>query len=138
MTAAVFDTNVIISGVLSPDGSPGKLLNAILDGCCRPVVTDSILAEYETVLMRPKFQFPSTRILSVLDAIRGCAVVAPFMPLNMAGALPDPDDMIFIEAAFSLKVPIITGNSRHFPASVARHIPILTPVAFLARLQSGR
>ena len=50
MTAAVFDTNVLVSGLLSPNGPPGKLLDAILDGFCQPVVTDSILAEYETVV----------------------------------------------------------------------------------------
>lgn len=134
MIAAVFDTNVIISGVLSPDGSPGKLLNAILDGHCQPVITDSILAEYEAVLSRPKFRFPASRILAVLDGIRSRAIVAPFVSVSLAETLPDPDDVIFLEAAFSLNVPIITGNNRHFPAKIARQISILTPAAFLSRL----
>ncbi len=138
MIAAVFDTNVIISGVLSPDGSPGRLLNAILDGLSQPVVTDSILAEYEAVLGRPKFRFPATRTQPLLDAIRARAMVAPFAPLSLAESLPDPDDIIFLEAAFSLNVPIVTGNSRHFPKSAARQIPILSPAAFLAQLQSVR
>ena len=134
MTAAVFDTNVVISGILSPDGAPGKLLNAILDGLCQPVVTDSILAEYEDVMSRPKFRFPASRIHPLLDAIRSLAVYAPFTPLTHVATLPDPDDLIFLEAAFSLNVPIVTGNVRHFPKSAAGHIPILTPAAFLARL----
>jgi uncharacterized protein len=133
MIAAVFDTNVIISGVLSPDGTPGKLLDAILDGLCQPVVTDSILAEYEDVLSRPKFRFPAFRIHPLLDAIRSKALYAPFAPVERADALPDPDDVIFLEAAFSLNVPIVTGNARHFPKSVARRIPILSPAAFLAQ-----
>lgn len=29
MIAAVFDTNVVISGVITPDGPPGQLLNAM-------------------------------------------------------------------------------------------------------------
>lgn len=134
MIAAVFDTNVMISGILSPDGTPGKLLNAILDGCCQPVVTDSILAEYEDVMNRPKFQFSFFRIQLLLDAIRARAIYAPFVPGIRAETLPDPDDVIFLEAAFSLKDPIVTGNTRHFPKSATRRILVLTPAAFLARL----
>ena len=134
MIAAVFDTNIIISGVLSPEGIPGKLLNAILDGLCQPVVTDSIVAEYEDVLSRPKFRFPAFRIHPLLDAIRSRALFAPFAPVKHAEALPDPDDVIFLEAAFSLNVPIVTGNARHFPKSAVQRIPILSPTAFLAKL----
>lgn len=134
MMIAVFDTNVVVSGVLSPDGSPGKLLNAILDGLCQPGVTDSILAEYEAVLSRPKFRFPSSRIHSLLDAMRARAVFAPFAPVMNVRSLPDADDVIFIEAALSLNVPIVTGNARHFPKQVLKQIPILSPAEFLTRL----
>ena len=133
MIAAVFDTNVMISGVLSPDGSPGKLLDTILNGLCRPVVTDSIMAEYETVMSRPKFRFSPSRIHVFLEGIRSSAIYPPSVPVVYADDLPDPDDVIFLEAAFGLNVPIITGNARHFPKQVARHIPILSPAAFLAR-----
>ena len=134
MIAAVFDTNVVIAGMLSPDGTPGKLLNAILDGLCQPVVTDSILAEYEDVLRRPKFRFPASKTHLLLDAIRSRALCAPFAPMIHAVALPDLDDVIFLEAAFSLNVPIITGNARHFPKYAVKRIPILSPAAFLAQL----
>lgn len=134
MIAAVFDTNVMISGILSPAGTPGKLLDAILDGCCQPVVTDSILAEYEAVMCRPKFRFPASRIHFLLDAIRARAIYAPFAPVIHADALPDPEDVIFLEAAISLNVPIVTGNTKHFPKCVARRIPILTPAAFFVQL----
>ena len=134
MIAAVFDTNVVVSGIISPDGTPGKLLNAILDGICQPVVTDSILAEYEIVLSRPKFRFPVSRIHPLLDAIRARALYAPFVPVVHADVLPDSDDVIFLEAAFSLNVPIITGNARHFPKHAVNHIQVLTPAAFLAQL----
>jgi len=134
MIAAVFDTNVVISGMLSPDGSPGRLLEAILDGLCKPVVTDSILAEYEAVMSRPKFQFPLSRIHTLLDAIQALAIVAPYTPLVHGNPLPDPDDLIFLEAALSLNVPIVTGNARHFPRHVVKDISILAPAAFLARL----
>ena len=134
MIAAVFDTNVVISGVLTPEGPPGQLLSAIFEGFCQPVVTDGILAEYEDVLCRPKFRFPASKVHLLLDAFRSCALIAPFAPVRLASALPDPDDIIFVEAAASLRVPIVTGNARHFPKHVIRHIPILAPAMFLAKL----
>ena len=136
MITAVFDTNVVISGVLAPNGAPGKLLNAILDGQCQPVVTDSILAEYEDVLCRPKFRFSIGKIHPLLDAIRVRAVFAPFVPVSLKDVLSDPDDIIFLEAALSLQVPIVTGNPRHFPKHSIHGIPIISPAAFLARLNT--
>jgi putative PIN family toxin of toxin-antitoxin system len=138
MIAVVFDTNVVISGMLSPGSTPGKLLSAILDGLCQPVVTDSILAEYEDVMNRPRFRFSPPRIHALLDAISSRAVFAPFAPVIHAGTLPDPDDIIFLEAAFGLDVPIITGNAKHFPKRVARHLLIFSPAAFLTKLTEER
>lgn len=134
MISAVFDTNVIVSAVLSPSGSPGRLLDAILDGFCQPVVSDAILAEYEAVLCRPKFRFPPFRVHTLLDAIRARALYAPFAPLPHSIALPDPDDIIFVQAAAGAHVPIVTGNVRHFPRAVTGRIPVVSPSAFLAQL----
>ena len=137
MIAAVFDTNVMVSGLLYPSGAPGRLLDAILDGICRPVVTDSVLAEYEEVLIRPKLRIPASRIHSLLDGIRARSVFAPFVIVKHKDTLPDPDDVIFLEAALGLNLPIVTGNLRHFPRSAAGHIPILSPAEFLDLLCEG-
>jgi putative PIN family toxin of toxin-antitoxin system len=132
--SAVFDTNVIVSGVLSPTGAPGKVLDAILDGCCHPVVSDAILAEYEDVLSRPKFHLPADKVRLLLAGIRIRAHVAPFASVANTLLLPDPDDALFIEAALVLRVPIVTGNGKHFPRAAVQGLSILTPAAFLARL----
>jgi uncharacterized protein len=135
MIAAVFDTNVLVSGVLSPSGAPGRLLDAILDGFCQPVVSDSILAEYEEVLGRPKFGLPLSRVRSLLDGIRARSLAAPFHPVTRACDLPDPDDVSFLEAAAALHVPMVAGNTRHFPKSAVGRISVLTPAAFLGMLR---
>lgn len=134
MTSAVFDTNVVVSGVLTPFGTPGRILDAILDGFCRPVVSDAILEEYEDVLNRPKFRFSPTKTRLLLAALRSRAIYAPFAPFSDAHALPDPDDAIFVEAALGLHVPIVTGNHKHFPARATGGVPVLSPAAFLAQI----
>jgi putative PIN family toxin of toxin-antitoxin system len=132
--AAVFDTNVVVSGILTPGGPPGRILDAILDGVCRSVLTDGILAEYEEVLCRPKFRFSTDDVQLLLDAIRACALVAPYTPFPLKTPLPDPDDIIFLEAAAALGAPLVTGNVRHFPRSATGRVSVLTPASFLNTL----
>lgn len=134
MIAAVFDTNVVVSGILTPGGPPGRILDAILDGVCRSVLTDGILAEYEEVLCRPKFRFSTDDVQLLLDAIRACALVAPYTPFPLKTPLPDPDDIIFLEAAAALGAPLVTGNVRHFPRSAIGRVSVLTPASFLNTL----
>lgn len=138
MIAAVFDTNFVVSGILAPGGTPGRILDAILNGFCRPVLTDGILAEYEAVLRRPKFRFPPGNVQLLLDAIRACALPAPYAPFPLKIPLPDPDDIIFLEAATALGVPLVTGNGRHFPRGAVGRLSVLTPAAFLATLANAQ
>lgn len=136
MIAAVFDTNVLVSGILSSTGAPSRILDAILDGFCQPVVTDAILAEYEEVLNRPKFRFPPQKIHLLLAAVRSRAAFAPFTPYSGVSVLPDPDDAIFVEAALGLQVPLVTGNGKHFPKQAICGIRVLSPATFIDRLDS--
>jgi putative PIN family toxin of toxin-antitoxin system len=134
MRTAVFDTNIIVSGIISPSGPPGRILDGILDGLYQPVISDAILAEYTEVLTRSKFDFSARKITQVLDALCIQSVSPPFHPFPQFSALPDPDDAIFIEAAIALNVPIITGNKRHYPSYLMGAIKVLSPIDFLSEV----
>jgi hypothetical protein len=41
----------------------------------------------------------------------------------------------FLECARIAGVPLVTGNLRHFPKSVAGKVPVLTPAQFVASLE---
>jgi uncharacterized protein len=58
---AVIDTNVVVSGLLSPAGNEALILLAIHQGLVRPCFSEEILEEYAGVLARPKFAFPGRR-----------------------------------------------------------------------------
>lgn len=49
------DANVLVSGLLSPYGPPGRILDALLAGILTLVFDDRILGEYEDVLTRQEF-----------------------------------------------------------------------------------
>jgi putative PIN family toxin of toxin-antitoxin system len=129
---AVFDTNVIVSGILFPASVPGKALDAILEGHCRPIVSDAILAEYAEVLSRPKFQLPPQRVNAIIDAFRCVGTPASFALSKHRSQFPDPDDLIFVEAALSLNGVLVTGNKRHYPASLMQGVRVLSPAEFLS------
>jgi putative PIN family toxin of toxin-antitoxin system len=60
---AVIDTNVLVSGLLSPSGNEALILLAIHHGLVRPCCSEDILEEYAAVLARPKFAFPPEDIV---------------------------------------------------------------------------
>ncbi len=48
----VADTNVLVSALLNPHGSPARVLDAILAGAHTLAIDDRILDEYREVLSR--------------------------------------------------------------------------------------
>jgi putative PIN family toxin of toxin-antitoxin system len=67
---AVIDTNVLVSGLLSPSGNEALILLAINQGWIQPCLTEPILDEYAAVLVRPKFAFPSDAIAALINMLR--------------------------------------------------------------------
>ncbi|MFZ4387243.1 MAG: PIN domain-containing protein, partial [Chthoniobacterales bacterium] len=66
----VLDTNVIVSGLLSAEAPPGRILDALLDRRLKLAYDDRIEAEYRDVLARPKFRIDRIRLgafLAVLE-----------------------------------------------------------------------
>ena len=93
----VIDTNVVVSAMLTHNAdSPTRLLfNKVAEGQVIPMLNDSILEEYEEVLMRPKFKLASKDVSEVcrLFDLRGIKYVPEIPGRNFI----DPDDQIFYE-----------------------------------------
>ena len=115
MIRAVIDTNVLVSGLLSPAGNEALILLAIHQGLVHPCFSEGILEEYAAVLARPKFAFPSDEIAAVLAMFRSQGKLFP--PEVSAATSPDPGDSKFLQCAQAAQADyIITGNKRDFPA----------------------
>jgi predicted nucleic acid-binding protein len=135
MNRAVFDTNVIVSGFLSPAGPPGRIVEWLRSGAVQAVLDDRIAAEYAEVPARPVFQLPAVEVDIALAAIRARVFWVEAAAGQRAGELPDPDDAPFLECARTAGVPLVTSNLRHFPKSVAVKVPVLTPAQFVVLLE---
>lgn len=134
MIRAVVDTNVVVSGFLSPFGPPGRIVEWLRAGEIHAVLDDRILAEYADVLARPAFRLPPAEVEIVLQAIfaRASRVTVPPGTSGIV-ELPDPRDAPFLDCARAEGVPLVTGNQRHFPKSVAHGVEVLTPAEFVQR-----
>jgi putative PIN family toxin of toxin-antitoxin system len=111
---AVIDTNVLVSGLLSPAGNEALILLAIHQGLLRPCPSEEIIEEYAAVLARPKFAFLPDEIAALIAMLRdrGELFHAEVSPVTS----PDPGDAKFLLCAKAAGADfIITGNKRHFP-----------------------
>ena len=105
----VIDTNVLVSGLLSPFGPSARILDLVLLGELTPVFDDRILAEYREVLARREFGFDPEDVRQLLHffEVEGERVTAP----PLAVTLPDPDDLPFLETAVAAGADaLITGK----------------------------
>jgi len=126
----VLDTNVVVSGLLSPFNAPGEIMRMAASGALELCYDARILSEYQSILLRQKFPFDRTYVEDLLEQIETCGYLTTGKPL--AERLPDPDDEAFLEVALGGEAQcLVTGNARHYPAKKRQGMHIVSPREFL-------
>ena len=133
----VLDTNVLVSGLLSPFGPPGEIVRLISSGELTLCLDARVLTEYTEVLARPRFAFDQDMVAALLDYVTHVGQNVAASPL--ADRLPDPDDQPFLEIAITCGVGyLVTGNRTHFPADICKGVAIVSPAEFMDAYRAGR
>ena len=126
----VLDTNVLVSGLLSPFGPPGVIVGLIAANRLNLCYDARLLAEYNEVLRRSAFPFAEDEVAVLMTQIRAGGELVAAAPLSVR--LPDPDDEPFLEVAASAMVDfLITGNLKHFPRGRRQGVCVVSPREFL-------
>ncbi|MFH1666150.1 MAG: putative toxin-antitoxin system toxin component, PIN family [Elusimicrobiota bacterium] len=126
----VLDTNILVSGLLSPFGAPAEIVRMAASGTLELCYDARILSEYRSVLLRPKFFFDQVHVGDILDQIKTCGHIVAAKPLPKK--LPDLDDESFLEVALSGKARcLVTGNLKHYPVEKRQGMLVLSPTEFL-------
>src|SRR5450756_1218490 len=112
MIKAVIDTNILVSALLSPSGSPARVLDQVLNGNVTMCYDSRMIAEYQEVLMRTKFDFDKKSVLQVIDFISHSGI--SIVPVPILDTFGDEDDKMFYEVAKTANTYLVTGNSKHF------------------------
>lgn len=132
---AVVDTNVVVSGVVTRDplAPTAVLLDRMTAGSVRYLLSREVIAEYRTVLLRPKIMKLHGRSEDDVDDLL-TQVVANGMvrvPTTPGSAAPDPKDAhLFALAETQPGAVVVTGDQAliHEPPAGAR---VMSPRAFL-------
>ena len=124
----VLDTNVLVSGLLSPFAPPGRLVDALLGRQLRLALDDRVELEYREVLARPRLGIERGRREAFLAILQFQEHVTA-MPWPHRRP-PDEDDVVFLEVA--LETPartVVTGNLKHFPSGCRGPVTVMSPRA---------
>jgi putative PIN family toxin of toxin-antitoxin system len=110
----VLDTNVLVSGLINPNGIPAVILGLFLNGKIKLAYDNRILSEYSDVLHRKKFGFKSEWIEPIVDYIQNEGEFIVAEPTHEY--FIDEEDKKFYEVAKTCKAEfIVTGNISHYP-----------------------
>ena len=136
---AVLDTNVAVSALVFREGRLAWLRQAWEAERLIPVVSAATLSELVRVLAYPKFKLSEEEAKSALahymeraEAVQksGASVRVP--------ECRDPHDRVFLRLAFAARVDaLVTGDADLIAVAGVSRIPILSPAAFKATLQSA-
>jgi len=131
----VLDTNVVISGFLSPGGPAASLVDLWAEGKITVLVSPPLVEEYLGVLARPKFDRAGPtaerlHLLQELIALDNTELVVP--KEKVAVIKEDPADNLVLECAAAGRADyIVSGDGHLLRLEKFREIPIITPRRFL-------
>lgn len=130
------DTNVLVSGLLSPFNAPGEIVRMTSAGMLEVCYDARIFSEYREVLLRAEFSFGEDSVEALLELIRAAGQSVVGRPLRKR--LPDPSDEVFLEVAIAGNVErLVTGNLKHFPADRREGVKVVSPAEFLEFYRKG-
>ncbi len=130
----VLDVNVLVSGLLSRAGSPGRLIALWLGGAFELVVSETLLAELDRALAYPRLREHIGRedaagFRELLGSTASMFADAEH-PDHVSG---DPGDDYLVALATTSASILVTGDSHLLV--LASELPIQPPAVFLARLE---
>ena len=135
----VLDTSVLVAGLRSQLGASNRVLVAVAEKRCVPLVTTALFLEYESVLLRAEQQLATgMNSVDVEGFLAAFASAAEPVELNFLWRpqLRDPADEMILEAAVNGRAAaVVTHNVDDFrPATTQFGVRTLTPAEFLKEL----
>jgi putative PIN family toxin of toxin-antitoxin system len=135
----VLDTSVLVAGLRSQLGASNRVLFAVAERRCVPLVTTALFLEYESVLLRAEQQLATgMNSVDVEGFLAAFASAAEPVELNFLWRpqLRDPADEMILEAAVNGgAAAVVTHNVDDFrPATTQFGVRTLTPAEFLKEL----
>lgn len=138
---AVIDTNVLISGFISRESYPAKLVDGWVEKRFEPVVSEEIIREYREVFARDRFSALGSveerlKLLGTLLSFEHVVLVNPQEQICMVK--DDPGDDIFLECAAAGECEfIISGDQHLLKLKQYKNIKVITAKEFIELLKAS-
>lgn len=138
---AVIDTNVLISGFISRESYPAKLVDGWVEKRFEPVVSEEIIREYREVFARDRFSALGSveerlKLLGTLLSFEHVVLVNPQERICMVK--DDPGDDIFLECAAAGECEfIISGDQHLLKLKQYKNIKVITAKEFIELLKDS-
>ena len=131
---AVLDPNVIISAVLSRDGTPAEILRALARGEFELVASHGLLEELGRALSYPKLRAHVAEVDAAAIArwVSDSATIVSAPPGDPPMRSTDPGDDYLIALAHAHRVALVSGDKHLLRLSEV--IPVFSPRDFLTLL----
>lgn len=124
----VIDTNVLVSGLLNPNGPPASVMNLVVNSRIRLLYDNRIMQEYVEILQREKFGFNAGSADALISFFLSEGEFIAADPVAIK--FKDEDDRMFCEVMTSGRADfLVTGNLSHFPKDKKK----VSPADFLER-----
>lgn len=135
--AIILDTNVLFAGLYSSTGASFQILKNIANGKLKPIISTTLLFEYEDVLKRKQsvLALTNAEVDIILDNL--CSL-SDFQEIYFLWRpyLKDPKDDYVLEVCVASKTKqIITHNIKDFKGIEKFGIQAITPKELLETLK---
>lgn len=135
MTRAVLDANVLVSAILSPKGTPAKVLTAWQAEQFHLVLSETVLDEIDHVLRYPRIvrrhRWSEGRLQGFIEDLAHLAIMTPGV-VHFTVIAEDPPDDRYLECAIEGEAEYIVSGDQHLlDLAEYQGISIVTPRVFL-------
>ena len=132
--AVIVDTNVVVAGLLTGnDASPvARILDGMLAAAFPFVVSEALLAEYRTVLVRPNLRKLHGLAVAEVDAIlTDLAQHAIVLTAVKAPPAPDPGDQLLWELLAARADLLLVAGDKALQRDVGMQARVVSPQSFV-------
>lgn len=138
MIRVVLDANVLISGLISEKGAPGKIIDTWLEGRFQLCISPPIMDELKRVLKYPRI-VKRLEKRQAKELLENLGTLAKWVDgqLTLDVLTLDPSDNIYLACAVEAQCDfLVTGNSEHFQEAGPKYkgVEIISPRGFLDNL----
>ena len=140
MTRAVIDTNVLVSALISPAGTPAKVLDLWRDRRFVLLISEPILGELARVLAQPRLRrrygLNPSRVRRLLRGLRQFGIVVEHDE-GVSGVVRDAQDQKFVDCAVAGRADyLVTGDDDLLSLGEHGSIRIVSPAAFAEAMRA--